>query len=90
MPKMQVYLPAELHEKVKARGASINVSSILQDALREALADLDRREALGVAIRGYEAEFGKITEADIAAQEARDRTAARRPAPRRRPRARAA
>ena len=83
MPKMQVYLPAELYDKVKARGASINVSSILQDALGEALAERERREALEAAIRAHEAERGEIGEAEIAAQEARDRAAARRPSQRR-------
>ena len=33
MPKMQVYLPDELYEKVKSQTARLNVSGILQDAL---------------------------------------------------------
>jgi post-segregation antitoxin (ccd killing protein) len=90
MPKMQVYLPAELYAMVKARGASINVSAVLQDALKEALAALERRDALDEAIAGYEAEFGKITDKEIAAVEARDRALARRPSLRRRSKARAA
>lgn len=76
---MQVYLPAELYERVKARGDAFNVSSILQKALEASLAELDRREALDVAIRAYESEHGRITAKEVAMQEAADRAAARRP-----------
>ena len=84
MPKMQVYLPADLYARMKARRRSLNVSQILQAALEEALAVLDRRDAADEAIRSYEAEFGAFTAAELAAQEARDRAASRRPLARRR------
>jgi len=80
---MQVYLPAGLYDRVKAHGSAINVSSILQGALEEALAHLDRRKALDVAIRAYEAKHGRITDEEVEAQMVRDRAAARRPARRR-------
>ena len=79
MPKMQVYLPAELYERVKARGDAFNVSSVLQRALEESLAELDRREALDEAIRRHEAKHGRIAAREVAAQEAADRAAVRRP-----------
>ena len=46
MPKMQVYLPEELYEKIKSRTDRLNVSGILQGALAERLADLERLDAL--------------------------------------------
>jgi hypothetical protein len=79
MPKMQVYLPAELYERVKARGDAFNVSNVLQRALEEALSELDRREALDAAVRAYEAKHGRITAKQMAMREAADRAAARRP-----------
>ncbi len=45
MPKMQVYLPAELYERVQSRTDRVNVSGMLQDALAERLADLERLDA---------------------------------------------
>jgi Arc/MetJ-type ribon-helix-helix transcriptional regulator len=83
MPKMQVYLPAELYQRVKARGDAFNVSSVLRKALEESLAELDRREALDAAIRVYESGHGRIGSKEIARQEAADRAAARRPSLRR-------
>jgi post-segregation antitoxin (ccd killing protein) len=79
MPKMQVYLPADLYERVRARGEGFNVSGVLQRALEETLAELDRREALDAAIRAYEAKHGRISAKEVAMQEAADRAAARRP-----------
>jgi post-segregation antitoxin (ccd killing protein) len=77
MPKMQVYLPAELYEKVKER-PSLNVSNLLQRALEEELAELERREALESAVLAYERKHGKISPAAIARQKTRDAAAARR------------
>ncbi len=70
-----------LYERLKSRGDAFNVSNVLQRALEEALSELDWQEALGVAIRGYEAKHGRITAKDIAAQQAADRAAARRSRP---------
>jgi hypothetical protein len=79
MPKMQVYLPAALYQKVKARTGRLNVSSILQRALEEALAAIERQEALDRALRAYEKKHGKITDAELRAREEKDAAAARRP-----------
>jgi hypothetical protein len=78
MPKMQVYLPESLYRQVKARSDELNVSNILQHALREALARLKRQDALGEVVREYEAEYGKFSAAELEAQEAADRLSARR------------
>ena len=72
MPKMQVYLPSELYEQVKARSDQLNVSALLQDALAERLAQLDRLDAARAALAEYEAEFGVITPEEIAARLAAD------------------
>jgi post-segregation antitoxin (ccd killing protein) len=90
MAKMQVYLPAGLYERVKARGDSINVSQILQGALEEELVAIERREALSDAVRAHESRRGRFTDEELAGIEARDRAAARRPRGRRRVRTRAA
>lgn len=62
---MQVYLPDELYEKVKAQTARLNVSGILQDALTQRLAELERLDALDAAIDSYTAEFGPISDDEI-------------------------
>lgn len=80
MPKVQVYLPEDLYERLKRRAGSINVSGVLQAALAEQLDDLDRLDALSDAIGDYEAEFGPLDPADIQSQEVADRRSARRPA----------
>jgi cytidylate kinase len=90
MAKMQVYLPAELHARVKARLGSLNVSSVLQRALEETLAELDRRDALDRLVGEYEAKHRKFGPAELAAIEARDRAAARKPRMPRRAKKRAA
>lgn len=87
MPKVQVYLPAALHARVKARASAINVSSVLQRALEDELAELERRGALDEALRRYQEEAGAFTDAELDAQEARDRAGARRPRKRGRGRA---
>jgi post-segregation antitoxin (ccd killing protein) len=61
MPKMQIYLPDELYLRVKTRGASINVSGLLQEAIAVRLAELERFEAQAVAIGQYQKNFGKIS-----------------------------
>lgn len=84
MAKVQVYLPDELRARIRAKLPDLNVSAVLQQALEEKLAELDRFKALDAAIRSYEREFGKITDAQVEATRARDRAVARRPnAPRR-------
>lgn len=87
---MQVYLPAQLHARVKARLGDVNVSAILQRALEETIAELDRRDALGRVVREYESEHGSFRPAELAAVEARDRATSRRPRLGRRARKRAA
>lgn len=78
MPKMQVYLPADLYEQVKARSDQLNVSAVLQHALVERLAQLDRHDAALAALADYEAEFGVITPEEIAARLAADEEEAAR------------
>ena len=65
MPKMQVYLPEELYERVKAHAHELNVSRILQDALAQQLAVLDRRVALEEVLAEYTAEFGAFTPEEL-------------------------
>ena len=76
---MQVYLPAELHERVRMRSDRLNVSNVLQRALERELAELERREALAEAVSAYEAKHGRFTPEEHAALEAKDRTRVRRP-----------
>jgi len=78
MPKMQVYLPADLYEQVKARSHQLNVSALLQDALAERLAQLDRADAARAALDDYAAEFGEISPDEIAARLAGDEEEAAR------------
>ena len=72
MPKMQVYLPADLYEQVKARADQLNVSALLQHALAERLAQLDRIDAARAALADFEAEFGVLTPDEVAARAAAD------------------
>ena len=65
MPKMQVYLPAELHARVKRRGTEVNVSRVLQAALDDALAELDRQDALAEAVASYEDEHGSFDDEEL-------------------------
>ena len=78
MPKMQVYLPDELYRRVKTQGRSLNVSSVLQAALEEALGDLQRREALRELVAGFEAEDGPLTAEQLERRDALDRAEAAR------------
>jgi post-segregation antitoxin (ccd killing protein) len=79
MPKMQVYLPDTLYERVKARSDHLNVSSILQRALEQALADLERQDALDQAVRAHEARNRRFTPAELERQLTTDASTARRP-----------
>ncbi|MCX6602283.1 MAG: hypothetical protein NTV52_01670 [Acidobacteria bacterium] len=51
MPRMQVYLPADLYEIVKERG--LPVSELLEEAVRTEV----RRQELQSAIRSYTSEL---------------------------------
>ena len=85
MPKMQVYLPDELYEKVKSHGSRLNVSGILQAALVQRLAQLERHEALDAAVHSYEGEFGSFSDEELGSQaEADIRQTMRTPARKRR------
>jgi post-segregation antitoxin (ccd killing protein) len=79
MPKMQVYLPADLHARVRSRSDRLNVSNVVQRALEHELAELDRRDALDKAVSDYEAKHGRFTPAELRAREANDKARARRP-----------
>lgn len=79
MPKMQVYLPDELYEKIKSRTDRVNVSGILQDALAERLAHLERLDALAAAVDSYEAEFGAFSDEELNRQAESDQKQTMRP-----------
>jgi post-segregation antitoxin (ccd killing protein) len=84
MPKMQVYLPDLLYEQVKAQGARLNVSGILQEALDHRLAELARLDALAAAIDAHTAESGPFTEAELDRQADSDRAVVVHPRKRKR------
>jgi len=77
MPRLQVYLPDDLHEELKKRG--LPASELLQIALR---AELERQDALDETARYLEelvAEVGEPTtrqgsQADAIARRIRDRS----------------
>jgi post-segregation antitoxin (ccd killing protein) len=79
MPKMQVYLPADLHERVRKHSDRLNVSNVLQRALEVELAELERREALDRALSAHESKHGRFTAAELRAREANDKSRVRRP-----------
>lgn len=79
MPKMQVYLPDELYEKLKLQDPRLNVSGILQEALVKRLAQLERRDALARALDAYTAEFGVFSDDELALQVEADRKQTLRP-----------
>ena len=76
MPRVQVYLPDDLHEELKRRG--LPASELLQVALR---VELERRDALDETARYLDdlvAEVGEPSrrqqiDADVVAQRVRDR-----------------
>ena len=72
---MQVYLPDALYERVKAEGSRLNVSGVLQEALTEHLAALERRDALGAAVDAHLAESGPLSTTQLDRQEEADRAA---------------
>jgi hypothetical protein len=67
--KLSITLPAGLAENVErlARERGLAVSAWLAEAAQEAM----RHEAALAAIADYEAEFGRITEAELAQARAR-------------------
>jgi post-segregation antitoxin (ccd killing protein) len=68
MPKMQIYLPDELYDRVKSQTTRLNVSGILQDALAQRLEQLERQDALAAAVDSYGAEFGAFTDEELTRQ----------------------
>ncbi len=71
MPRLQVYLPDELHRKAKELG--LPASKLLQDAIRDAI----RRRALATEmdryLAGLRAEVGEPTKAQKARATAKAR-----------------
>jgi post-segregation antitoxin (ccd killing protein) len=82
MPKMQVYLPEDLYEQVKAAGTRLNVSGVLQEALGRHLAQLARLDALGAALDQHTTERGEFTEEELAKQADADQASIVYPRPR--------
>lgn len=64
MPRMQVYLPDELHAAVKERG--LRASELLQDAVRSELHRLDLLDAGDRYLEDLIAEVGEPTPAERA------------------------
>jgi post-segregation antitoxin (ccd killing protein) len=62
MPRMQLYLPDELYEQVKARG--LPASELLQKAVRAELRRLDLLEENARYLAELEAEVGQPTPAE--------------------------
>jgi post-segregation antitoxin (ccd killing protein) len=79
MPKMQVYLPDELYEKLKEAGSDLNVSGILQEALTLRLAHIERMRLLSEALNDFANEHGTIGVAEIEAQQNLDKESAIHP-----------
>ncbi|MGH3754013.1 MAG: hypothetical protein ACRDRP_15210 [Pseudonocardiaceae bacterium] len=67
MPRMQVYLPDELHRQVKQE--ELPVSEILQEALREELARREKLAAIDEYLQELVAEVGEPTAEDYARAE---------------------
>ncbi len=67
MPRMQVYLPDELHRQVKQEG--LPVSEILQVALREELSRREKLAAIEEYLQELVAEVGEPTAEDYARAE---------------------
>jgi hypothetical protein len=76
---MQVYLPAELYEKIKSQAARLNVSGILQDALAQRLDQLERQDAVAAAVDSYTAEFGVFSDEELNRQAEADQKQTLRP-----------
>ncbi len=81
MPKQRltVTLDARLVDAVKAavKGGRIeSVSALVAASLEQMLAEEERLRALAAYVADYEAEFGEITDEEMADQRRRDRDAA--------------
>ncbi|MPY92847.1 MAG: hypothetical protein GEV08_07180 [Acidimicrobiia bacterium] len=57
MPRLQVYLPEDLHREVKARG--LGASELLQQAVRAEIRRLDLLGAASAHVAELEAEVGE-------------------------------
>ncbi len=68
MPRIHVYLPAELHEEVKAR--HLSPSELLQNAIRAELRRLDLLDATDKYLEELHAEIGEPSEKEMARAEA--------------------
>ena len=79
MPKMQVYLPDDLYDKIKSQTARLNVSGILQEALAQRLDQLERQDALAAAVESYTAEFGAFSDEELNRQAEADKKQTVRP-----------
>jgi hypothetical protein len=62
MPRMQVYLPDDLHRRVKEQ--QLPVSEILQDAVRRELSRREKLAALDSYLEELVAEVGEPSEED--------------------------
>jgi post-segregation antitoxin (ccd killing protein) len=62
MPRMQVYLPDDLHRRVKEQ--QLPVSELLQDAVRRELSRRERLAALDGYLNELAAELDEPTEQD--------------------------
>ena len=79
MPKMQVYLPDDLYDRIKSQTARLNVSGILQEALAQRLDQLERQDALAAAVESYTAEFGAFSDEELNRQAEADKSQTVRP-----------
>lgn len=57
----------KLAERAVAQGQAASLSAWVNEALKAKLEHESRMHALNIAIRAYEAEYGEITDEDIAA-----------------------
>lgn len=70
--RLSASIDADLIEAARrfvAEGLADNVSAWVNDALRDKVEHDEKLLLLGEAIKGWEAEFGEITDADIEATE---------------------
>lgn len=65
MPKMQLYLPDDLYDAIKALGPAVNVSNLLQEAVTCYLDERRRDAAAAAAVADYEAECGAFTQEEL-------------------------
>lgn len=68
MPRIHVYLPAELYEEFKAR--KLSASELLQSAIRAELRRIDLLEATDKYLEELCAEIGEPSEKEMARAEA--------------------